>query len=216
MNQIIYLNNILHFSFRDNRDFLIESQKLDGSDRKFVVLISDQVDRIAYDWIGHNMFYSAINHIGVISLTNSTMVKQLVADTYATSLVLDPKGGRMFWSTWSLNDTVDAGLIEHAWMDGTHRGILANSSRDIPMHSPFSLSIDYMERMLYWCDPRLSLIARIGLDGSNHQLVIKNSEWYPYSLAYHHQYLFWSDDESTIRRLHMNTDNPNKSYKFKE
>lgn len=185
---------------------MLESQKLNGSDRKTVVRIRDRVDRIAYDWIGKNIFYSAIDHISVIDLKNKTYGKRLIEDAFANSIVLNPKDGRMFWSTWSLNDSANDGSIEYSWMDGSHRGILANSTNEIPMHTPFSLSIDYMERMLYWCDPRLSIVARINLDGSNKQLIVNNPDWYPFSLAYHNELLFWSDDESTIRRVRLNLD----------
>lgn len=92
-------------------------------------------------------------------------------------------------------------------MDGTHQAVLVDS-KDGAMQWPSSLTIDFMERKLYWCDPRTSSIERIGLDGRNRESVIKSSPdapFQPYSIAYYNQFLFWTDNVmGNIYRVHMN------------
>lgn len=71
----------------------------------------------------------------------------------------------MFWTDW-VSSTSQKGKIEHAWMDGTHRKPLIETQ----LQWPNGLSIDYIGKMLYWCDAFLDKIERAALDGSNRQV----------------------------------------------
>lgn len=95
-----------------------------------------------------------------------------------------------------------------AWMDGTHKGILVDGSKTRMMQWPSSLTIDSMEKKLYWCDPRTSLIERISLDGTDREILLTSGagkEFFPYSIAYYNGFIFWTDDMvANISRIQIN------------
>jgi sugar lactone lactonase YvrE len=71
----------------------------------------------------------------------------------------------MYWSDWA-NGASQRGKIERAWMDGSNRQVFVEKD----LHWPNGLSLDYLERKLYWCDAYLDKIERIGLDGSHREV----------------------------------------------
>lgn len=90
-----------------------------------------------------------------------------------------------------------------AWMDGTHRSVFVdecvNKTACKEIHWPSSLTIDYMDHKLYWCDPRMETIERIGLDGKNREILINRSDsgnFHPFSLAYHNNLIYFTDISS--------------------
>ena len=94
----------------------------------------------------------------------------------------------MYWSTWSF-DPWTKGIIETAWMDGSHNKVFVDSN----LHWPTGLTVDYTNRQLYWCDAALDKIESINLDGTNRQLIAgKPIVHRPYSLAYANNLLYWS------------------------
>lgn len=121
-----------------------------------------------------------------------------------SSLALNPKRGLLYWSTWASQDNV--GLIQMAWMDGTHRSVFVNSTSR-PIQWPTSLTIDYIEEKMYWCDPRVGMIERISLDGTGREILIQKTggkEFSPFSVAYYNQFIFWTDNVmGNISRGHM-------------
>lgn len=84
------------------------------------------------------------------------------------AIVLDPAAGFMFWSIWELSegDAKKTGLIEKAWMDGSHRERLVQDT----LYWPNGLTIDYEEKHLYWCDGFYLRIERINLDGTDRKV----------------------------------------------
>lgn len=122
--------------------------------------------------------------------------------------MLDPQNGLMYWSTWASTSQHTNGTIQFSWMDGTHKGMLVNSTQERPLIWPSSITIDYMERKLYWCDPKTSTIERVSLDGTDRELLLQKTDetnFFPYSIAYHNQYIFWTDDVmGNVSRIHIN------------
>lgn len=179
------------------RTFNIESQTLDGTDRRILVEGLKTISGLAYDWMANNLFYtnSDSNMVSVISLANTDYHKVLVRNTYhPMAITLDPKRGRMYWSTWaSLQQST--GLIETALLDGTNRTVFVDAVvRNL--HWPTSLSIDFKEDMLYWCDPVTPGIERIKLDGTGRQLLYEGTQnqFYPMSSVYHDKFIYWTDN----------------------
>lgn len=87
-----------------------------------------------------------------------------------------------------------------SWMDGTHRSVFVDNCTDLTkcmkMQWPSSLTIDHNGRKLYWCDSRMETIERIDLDGKNREIVIQRStsgNFYPFSMAYHNDFIFFTD-----------------------
>lgn len=80
----------------------------------------------------------------------------------------------MYWTDWSTVLKVDAdgeehsGKIERADMDGNNREVFRSHN----LQWPNGLSIDYYDKMLYWCDSYLHRIERISLDGSKHEVSV--------------------------------------------
>lgn len=64
--------------FRSANEFIIESQQLDGTNRKVILRGHDHCHAIAYDWIGNNMFWASSTKLEVFSLDDPTLTKTLV------------------------------------------------------------------------------------------------------------------------------------------
>lgn len=100
----------------------------------------------------------------------------------------------------------------HAWMDGTHRRVFVDVCTDkttcTDVQWPSSLTIDYIGRKLYWCDPRMETIERIDLDGTHREVIIQhatNSNFYPFSMAYHNNFIYFTDISSgNITKVSLN------------
>jgi Low-density lipoprotein receptor repeat class B. len=89
----------------------------------------------------------------------------------------------MFWTDW-VSSTSQKGKIEQAWMDGTNRKSLIESH----LQWPNGLSIDYVEKKLYWCDAFLDKIERAGLDGSKREVCSMADCWFGLPLESHLSY----------------------------
>lgn len=97
-----------------------------------------------------------------------------------------------------------------SWMDGTHERSFvepSKASQGRSMAWPSSLALDYIGRKLYWSDPLLKTIERIGLDGQNREIVLRTSsdksDSTPYAMAYHAGSLYFAEFITTngIKRL---------------
>ena len=70
----------------------------------------------------------------------------------------------MYWSDWSESSNLRVGgKIEKAWMNGKERSVFVSQNTVWPN----GLTIDYSDKVLYWCDASLHRIERISLDGTN-------------------------------------------------
>ena len=66
--------------------------------------------------------------------------------------------------------------------------------------------MDYDSQVLYWADYSLNRIESSHTDGSNRQVVISSGVYYPYSLTFYNNTLYWTDDRA-IKAASLN--NPN-------
>lgn len=90
-----------------------------------------------------------------------------------------------------------------SWMDGTHKSVFVDMCADrnkcTNIEWPSSLTIDLTDRKLYWCDPRMQTIERIGLDGKNREVIVQtghNGNFYPFSVASHSNFIYFTDISS--------------------
>ncbi|XP_054720534.1 low-density lipoprotein receptor-related protein 6-like [Uloborus diversus] len=115
----------------------------------------------------------------------------------------------MYWSDRSteffLVTKEYGGKIERAHMDGSNREVFLN----VNLQWPNGLSIDYVDKKLYWCDAYLHRIERISLDGTNRETLLSGESLnHPYGLAHYDNYVFWSEYyQGLVLRLHL----PNKT-----
>lgn len=99
--------------------------------------------------------------------------------TNARAIVLNPGDGYMYWTVWQFTIGGDMaagnGLIERAWMDGTHREKFVT----LALQWPNGLTIDFDKRHLYWCDGFYNQIERINLDGSGREVSLCAVSYFP-------------------------------------
>lgn len=199
--------------YRKSSSFVVHSQRLDGTDRQRIGAIDDDIRCISYDWIGHNIIWSAVGKIGATSVANASVTKTLVTQTYAVSLALDPQNGRMFWCGWHPSAGISddgTGSIGFAWMDGTNKGSLATDLR-----FPSSLTIDHDEQRLYWMDLATDRIERIDFDGKNRDVIhVHDARQHllPFTFVYYARTVFFSNKHFRIIRMYLNETTTSKSY----
>ena len=94
----------------------------------------------------------------------------------------------MYWTDWGASPK-----IEEANMDGTARTSLVSSG----LKWVNSLSLDFKNNLLYWCDGYLEKIERVDLQGNNRMLILNlssvNDSYHPFGLALYEDALFWTD-----------------------
>lgn len=71
----------------------------------------------------------------------------------------------MYWSEWDSFWSKE-GQIERAWMNGENREIFVATK----IKWASGLTIDYTNKLLYWCDAYHNTIESIGLDRNNRKV----------------------------------------------
>ncbi len=90
----------------------------------------------------------------------------------------------MYWTNWGIHPK-----IERAGLDGSHRIALVNTS----VVWPNSLTIDYLDRTIYWADAKLDKIEVMNLDGSNRRVVLDRKLPHIVSVTVLGDRLYWAD-----------------------
>ncbi|KAL9703738.1 hypothetical protein quinque_007256 [Culex quinquefasciatus] len=199
-------DQLIYFAHHDKTQskFSIEMQKLDGTGRAKIWEAAGSCDGLAYDWVGHNLFYtnSARGHIVVLKLDGNASAHVVMRDlARPESIVLDPKKGLMYWSTWGPD-----GRIEWAWMNGTERATLVQGVDGSPMIWPSGLVIDQVQKRLYWCDSRTGRIESVSLEGHDRTLLYDGGSrnHFPIAIGVYKEQIFFSDNvKGNIERLNL-------------
>lgn len=187
-------------------------------------ILKDEVEKsyfstMAFDWIHKHLYWTGIDKIFMAPISNLTIVRSFSTDAQPTSIALNPINGVTYWS-------IPNGILPNlpvapngiaaiwsAWMDGSHKTIIANNTNKMPMSWPLSLTIDFIEGKLYWVDTHVATIERVNLDGTGREIMLKipsggdelsGPTLRPFAMAYHKEYIYWTDIASTkIKRLHI-------------
>uniref|UniRef100_A0A8C6XVP1 LDL receptor related protein 1B n=1 Tax=Naja naja TaxID=35670 RepID=A0A8C6XVP1_NAJNA len=184
--------------FADTTSFLIGRQKVDGSGRETILKDDlDNVEGIAIDWIGNNLFWTNDGYrktINVARLEKASQSRKTLLEggmSHPRGIVVDPVNGWMYWTDWEEDEIDDSmGRIEKAWMDGNNRQIFVT----LKMLWPNGLTLDYQNNILYWCDAYYDHIERIFLNGSDRKVIYSGKELnHPFGLSHHRNYIFWTD-----------------------
>uniref|UniRef100_A0A8C4MYX3 LDL receptor related protein 1B n=1 Tax=Equus asinus asinus TaxID=83772 RepID=A0A8C4MYX3_EQUAS len=184
--------------FADTTSFLIGRQKIDGTERETILKDDlDNVEGIAVDWIGNNLYWTNDGHrktINVARLEKASQSRKTLLEgemSHPRGIVVDPVNGWMYWTDWEeppLDDSV--GRIEKAWMDGFNRQIFVTSK----MLWPNGLTLDFHTNTLYWCDAYYDHIEKVFLNGTHRKIVYSGKELnHPFGLSHHGNYVFWTD-----------------------
>ncbi|KAJ8943769.1 hypothetical protein NQ318_011981 [Aromia moschata] len=148
---------------------------------------------LAVDWVGNNLYWTETDRTGskpkgrvMVAKTDGRYRRSLISVglEYPTSIVVDPKMGRVFWT-----DAGSLPKIEVAWMDGSkHRPVITDE-----MRHPTGLAIDYeMDHTLYWVDTKLNTIETMRSDGQNRKVLLRGEMLkHPISLDVFESNLYW-------------------------
>uniref|UniRef100_A0A2K5KTH0 LDL receptor related protein 1B n=1 Tax=Cercocebus atys TaxID=9531 RepID=A0A2K5KTH0_CERAT len=184
--------------FADTTSFLIGRQKIDGTERETILKDDlDNVEGIAVDWIGNNLYWTNDGHrktINVARLEKASQSRKTLLEgemSHPRGIVVDPINGWMYWTDWEEDEIDDSvGRIEKAWMDGFNRQIFVTSK----MLWPNGLTLDFHTNTLYWCDAYYDHIEKVFLNGTHRKIVYSGRELnHPFGLSHHGNYVFWTD-----------------------
>ncbi|OXB63007.1 hypothetical protein ASZ78_003102 [Callipepla squamata] len=184
--------------FADTTSFLIGRQKIDGTERETILKDDlDNVEGIAVDWIGNNLYWTNDGHrktIAVARLEKAAQSRKTLLEgdmSHPRGIVVDPVNGWMYWTDWEEDEIDDSvGRIEKAWMDGYSRQIFVTSK----MLWPNGLTLDYHANVLYWCDAYYDHIERIFLNGTERKVIYSGKDLnHPFGLSHHGNHIYWTD-----------------------
>ncbi|EPY72578.1 hypothetical protein CB1_000913002 [Camelus ferus] len=184
--------------FADTTSFLIGRQKIDGTERETILKDDlDNVEGIAVDWIGNNLYWTNDGHrktINVARLEKASQSRKTLLEgemSHPRGIVVDPVNGWMYWTDWEEDEIDDSvGRIEKAWMDGFNRQVFVTSK----MLWPNGLTLDFDTHTLYWCDAYYDHIEKVFLNGTHRKIVYSGKELnHPFGLSHHGNHVFWTD-----------------------
>ncbi|RXN00434.1 Low-density lipoprotein receptor-related protein 1B [Acipenser ruthenus] len=116
---------------------------------------------LAVDWIGKNLYWCDTERKSVeVSKANGLYPTILVSSGLKNpkDLALDTQTGYVYWI-----DCCESPHIGRVGMDGTYQSVVI----DTEVSRPVALTIDYINRRLYWADENHILFSN--MDGSNRQ-----------------------------------------------
>lgn len=152
------------------------------ANRTSVKKIDRRIDGLAFDWMSNNLYYtiSELGIVGVLKVNNVSIYKTLIYNTlyYPTLIVVNPKGGMMYWVHWSAINPLD-GQIYFTKMDGLDNKVLVKDD----IYKPSGLTLDLQENLLYWCDQSLSRVESVDLNGNDRRIVLELGMQNPFGLA---------------------------------
>ncbi|XP_070504583.1 very low-density lipoprotein receptor isoform X2 [Chironomus tepperi] len=172
---------------------------IDEGTEQIVVLQDKTVtsDGLAVDWIYNHIYFTDTKRYTIeIMNFDGNMGKVLIKDNLEIprAIALNPLDGWMFWSDWGSNPR-----IERAGMDGTHRQTIV--SYDVKW--PNGLTLDIVQKRIYWVDAKLNVISSCNYDGTGRNLVLHSTDTlrHPFSITTFEDYVYWTDwDKEAVFR----------------
>lgn len=175
----------------DSDHGMVTSIKRDGTNRKVVIeplegmesVPVDWLAGLAVDWNAENIYWSDPKR-SVIQVARLNGSAQHILLSYEigkpSSLAVDPAQGLLVWA--------GEGRLEISGLDGSNRRLLVNDSLKIE-----DVTLDYDNKMIYWCDSKATKIERIAYDGSNREVLLSESLKKPVSLTLLDDTIIWVD-----------------------
>ena len=90
----------------------------------------------------------------------------------------------MYWTDWGKHPK-----IERAGLDGSQRIAVVNTS----VAWPNGITIDYLQRKVYWADAKLDKIEVMNLDGSGRRVVLSDKLPHVFGFTVLGDRLYWTD-----------------------
>lgn len=105
-------------------------------------------------------------------------------DDKLRAITLEPCLNMLYWTNWGKSPS-----IQRAYVTGAGREDII--TKDITM--PNAITLDYVDKRLFWADARLDKIERCNYDGKNRIVLAHSSPKHPFSITIFGDYIFWSD-----------------------
>lgn len=169
--------------YSDNHRMVIESAKITHQQTKTVFQKNvRRCDGLAVDWMSRNVYWTdqEMGSISVFKLANSTQNRVLLQDAFYNpfSIVVDPSRGVMYWAEWS-SIFPNKGRIHVVDMDGKN----LKDFVEVNIDWPSGLTLDFVEKRLYWCDRHLRKIESVDFNGGNRRVELAKGMETPFGLA---------------------------------
>lgn len=189
----------IDFSFSDSYIYLVDSDdgsiiriKHDTTGYQKIIKNVDNLESIAVDWASKLIYWieSTYDVIEMARMDGSYRYVLVSSNiSKPTSLALDPNDAFLFWS--SVNDSTVQ--IFRSRLDGSdQQSILNETSSKLYITK---LTVDLVERQVYFCDSKGQVIERMNYDGTNRTVVYKNSYYLknPVSISVHKEFVYFAD-----------------------
>ncbi|XP_067677199.1 low-density lipoprotein receptor-related protein 4-like [Haliotis asinina] len=174
------------------------------------VLVSNvtSVAGLAYDWVYQALYWTearegdgkAIRVMSLRTKLTSTLISTNLGNPRA--IAVDPARGWMYWTNWDRPAS-----IEKCGMDGTRRHSIVTDN----IHWPNGITIDYIDKRLYWVDGYLDSVASSDLDGNDVRVIIDKRRLpreHMFAITVFENNLYWTDWlTKTVRQMDKRTGN---------
>lgn len=152
-----------------------------------------QVESVAVDWIGKNLYWvdSALKHIDVTTkegMHRATLISENIAKP--RSLAIDSRFAYLFWSDWEEENP----RIERATLAGEDRKSIFNISSKAGGWAN-GITLDFVKQRIFYVDAKTKEIHTINYDGENFKRIVRDPEYlpHPYAVTIFENNLYWSD-----------------------
>ncbi|XP_065669353.1 low-density lipoprotein receptor 2 isoform X3 [Hydra vulgaris] len=146
-------------------------------------------DGLAVDWLTGKLYWTDAGYktIEVADLSGKNNADLVTIDLLEPRAIsLDPFEGLIYWSDWG-----DSAVISRISMDGNKETRKSIVDKDIIW--PNGLTLDLIQRKLYWICAKLKRLEVIDFDGKNRKLLRMLGEMHPFSLDGFQDQLYFSD-----------------------
>ncbi|XP_045489131.1 low-density lipoprotein receptor-related protein 4 isoform X2 [Pieris rapae] len=153
---------------------------------------------LAVDWIADNLYWTDNKYkvVEVAKLDGSSRKVLVSGLDEPRSVAVFPAKGYLYWSDWGENPS-----IERAALDGTARKIIV----DHDLGFPNGLTIDYVERRLYWTDALKNRIDTSDLNGLHRVQLVPDAK-NPFGMTQFCEFIYWTDwNKKAVMRAEKNT-----------
>ncbi|KAK9679907.1 Low-density lipoprotein receptor repeat class B [Popillia japonica] len=194
-SSIDFLANEDLIFWTDSDHGVIRSIARDGTQRRIIIdqhevienTASDILTGLAVDWSAGNIYWSDPKH-GVIEVARLNGSSRYVILSHEigkpTALAIDPAVGLLVWAGGT--------KIESAALDGSNRYLLVDQAVSIS-----DITLDYTEKLIYFCDTGKNTIERITYNGSNREVLLNHSLENPAALSFMDNILYWDWGDTT-------------------
>nr|XP_033773060.1 low-density lipoprotein receptor-related protein 8 isoform X1 [Geotrypetes seraphini] len=159
------------------------------------IIIDSQLhspEGLAMDWVHRNIYWTDTGNKAISVATADGYKRRTLFSTdlgEPRAIAVDPTRGFLFWSDWG-----DQAKIEKSGLNGVDRQVLVSEN----IEWPNGITLDILNRRLYWVDSKLHWLSSIDFRGNNRKILISSVDdlSHPVGLAVFEDKVFWTDLEN--------------------